>query len=81
MFRFVSTLSAFPPTAGGISSAVNWQAPMSDVVIQVESMSNLYRIGRAQQRHDTGQNCGMQNCLQTLRNAEWQNCGVSGNDG
>jgi len=26
---------------------------MTDTVIQVENLSNLYRIGRAQQRHDT----------------------------
>jgi peptidyl-tRNA hydrolase len=26
---------------------------MSDVVIQVEHLSKLYHIGRAQQRHDT----------------------------
>ena len=41
---------------------------MTDIVIQVEHLSMLYHIGKARQRHDTVENCGM-------RNAD---CGVRG---
>jgi len=32
---------------------------MTDIVIKVEHLSMLHHIGKAQQRHDTVQNCGV----------------------